>query len=240
MSLIIDFIIIAAAVAAIYLGIVRGFIKSVMHFVSLILALIAVVVFTGPVSEWVNERFVGERVSEITEDSLSGIVDAGVEKLQLEKVFEDRPDALLNVTERFSVDIDDLVSYYSDFLTDLAESAAIDELAAKLADPTAAALSTVAAAIVIFIVALLALKLITFILDLIFRLPVLNKLNTFLGFLFGIGSALITAWIISNMATGLIFALESINGDIFNHSVIDGSVILRFFYNNSLILFNLS
>lgn len=237
MSLIIDLLIIIAAVAAIYLGIVRGFIKSVMHFASLILALIAVFVFTAPVSNWLNETFIEERVSSITEESLTGIVDAGVEHLKLQKVLEDRPDALVDVTERFSVDIDELVSYYSEFLIDLAESIAIDELAIKLADPTAAALSSVLAAIAVFAAAMIVLKLLTWILDMICRLPVLNKLNTFLGFLFGVGSALVTSWVIANMSVGLITAMESINGDIFNQSVIESSIILRFFYNNSLILF---
>ena len=41
MSLIIDLIIIAAAVASIYLGLQRGFIKSVMNFLSLLIAIAA-------------------------------------------------------------------------------------------------------------------------------------------------------------------------------------------------------
>ncbi len=237
MSLIIDALIIVAAIAAVYLGIQRGFVKSIMHFASLILALIAVFVFTEPVKVWLNDNFIGDRVSSITEESLNGIVDAGVEHLKLEKVIEDRPDALLDVTERFSVDIEDFVSYYREFLIDLTESIAIDELAEKLADPTAAALSTVLAAIIVFVVAMVALKLITWLLDLICRLPVLDKLNTFLGFLFGVASAVVTSLVISNMAVGLISALESVNGDIFNMGVIEGSIILRFLHDNSLIFF---
>ncbi len=237
MSLIIDFLIIAVAGAAIYLGIARGFIKSVTHFLSLIVAVVAVFVFTVPVSDWLNDKFVEDQVSTITEDSLNGIVDAGVERLQLEKVFNDRPDALINVTERFSVDIEELVSYYTEFLSSLAESAAIDELAEKLAGPTAAALSTALSAIAVFVAAMIVMKLISFILDLIFRLPVLKRLNKFLGFLFGVCSAAVSVLVIANLAVGLIFALEAINGDIFNQSVVDNSFILSYLYDNSLIIF---
>lgn len=237
MSLIIDLIIIAAAAAAIYLGVSKGFIKSVMQFASLLAALIAVFAFTAPVSDLLYDTFVEQKVSGITEEALMGIISAGEEKLQLDKIIADRPEALSEITERFSVNLDDIVSYYSENLRSLTQPDAVDKLAGSIAEPTARAISSVAAAILIFVTTLLVLALVTFILDAICRLPVLKRLNTFLGFFFGLGSAVVTAWVIANVSVGLISALEAINGDLFNQSVIDGSFILRFFYNNSLILF---
>ena len=85
--------------------------------------------------------------------------------------------------------------------------------------------------------ALIALKLITFILDLICRLPVLATLNSLLGFVFGLANALIGAWVITNLAVGLTHALNAVKPDIFNQSVIDGSIIVKFFCDQSLVFF---
>ena len=237
MSLIIDLIIILAAIAAVYLGISRGFVRSVMHFSSLILALIAVFIFTNPVSSWLNQSFIKSGVSDIIEDSLSGIVTAGENHFELSKIFSDRPKALDEIAERFDVDLDALEKFYTDTLTGSSENDALGALSEEIAYPTSKAISNVLAVIIVFIAALLILKFITFIIDRICRLPVLNKLNKFLGFLFGIASAVITAWVIANVSVGVISAFESINENVFNQSVIDGSVILQFFYKNSLIFF---
>ncbi|MBQ8510741.1 MAG: CvpA family protein [Clostridia bacterium] len=237
MSFIIDIIIILTAVAAVYLGIIRGFVKSVMGFISLLLAIVAAYIFTGPVSGWINEKLVGDWVSGIVDESLTGIVSAGTEQLDLSKLLADRPEALESIAGQFGYTLDDIDEYYGESLSGMMDGEALSELSKHIADPTAEAISTVAAAIGVFLAALLVLKLITFIFDMICRLPILDTLNTLLGLLFGIGSAVVLAWVISNLAVGALSALNAIDAAMFNQSVIENSIVLRFFYNNSLILF---
>ena len=83
MSLVIDIIIILAAVASVYGGIVRGFVKSASGFVSLILALAAAYMFASPAAEWLDRNVVSERVGAIVSDSITSIVSAGEQKLAL-------------------------------------------------------------------------------------------------------------------------------------------------------------
>ena len=59
MSLFIDIFIIIAAIAAIYSGISRGFVKSVMGFVSLILAIAAAFIFTPQLADFYNVNVPG-------------------------------------------------------------------------------------------------------------------------------------------------------------------------------------
>ncbi len=236
MSLVFDFIIILAAVFSIYLGISRGFVRSIMHFASLILALIAVFVFTTPLSELLYDSVISKSVSNITESSLTDIIGTGVAKLEISNVLEDRPEALTDLTTRFFTSIDEVTEYYNNFLKSLSEPDAINKISEMIATPTAKAISTVIAAIILFVGSLLILKIITFILDLIVKLPVLDKLNKFLGMLFGVASALITSIVIANISVGLINSLESINSELFNDSVISGSIVLRFFFNSGLII----
>ena len=236
MSLFLDILIIITAVAAIWSGISRGFVRSVMGFVSLILAVAAAFVFTPKVAAIYNEKFVSGWVGSIVETSLDELVTAGGQRLELSKIFEDKPEALRSVAERFGIDLDEIESYYLEIQPEN-DSEAIKDLSGQIASPTAAAISSVLAALSIFLAALIALKLITFILDLICRLPVLATLNSLLGFVFGLANALIGAWAIANLAVGLMHALNAVKPEIFNQSVIDGSIIVKFFCDQSLIFF---
>ncbi len=237
MSFVIDLIIIAVAVTAVWHGIAKGFVKSGMRFASIIIALICVFSFTSPVSAWLEDTFVKQRVSAVTEDTLGSIVNAGAERLDIDEVLSDRPEALSNFAERFKFDISDIEDYYNDFLTDLTQSDALRALSEKIAAPTASAISTVCAAIIVFLAAIIVCFIAAWLLDLLCRLPVLKQLNKALGGLFGVGSALLCSWAIANISVGLINALETIRPDVFNETVITGSFILKFFVDNSLILF---
>lgn len=237
MSLVIDLIIIICAVFAIYLGIVKGFVRSVMQFLSIILAIIAVMILTNPVAGWLSDAFVSDKVTAVTEDSLEGIVGKTEEIFDLDRLLGDSLEILTDITDRFGVELDSVIDNAEGSLTKLTEKEALGELSRQIAEPTADAISTVLAAILVFIVSLLALALVTYILDLVCRLPVLKKLNTVLGFLFGVGSALMTTVVLSNIAVGLITSFEAVNSTVFSEAVIDGSLILRFFITNNLIFF---
>ncbi len=236
MSLIIDIIMLLAAAAAIIRGASRGFLKSVMHFASLIIAIICVITFTQPLSQWFGEKFINTSIMQIAEDSLNSIVNAGTENFSIDKIFSDRPEALVSLSEKFSCNLDELSEYYSETLKSLSPGDAIKELSQKIVAATTSSIGNILAAIIIFIAVMLICKLVTYILDLIFCLPVLKQLNRFLGLLFGIVSALVTTWLIANAAVGLINAFSAIRSDIFNESVISNSFILNFFFNNNLIL----
>lgn len=236
MSLIIDLILILVAAGAVYLGVSRGFIRSVMHFSSLIIAIGAVYFLTQPLSLWINENFIGGKISAEVESSISSIVSAGEEKLQLDMVLSERPEALTKIADRFSINLDEIEQYYSDVLSSLADSIAIESISEKIASPTANAISNIIAAVIIFIAVLIILKLIVFLLELLCHIPVLKRLNKFLGFIFGVASAFVSLFIVANLSVGLIHALEAVNGSLFNQAVIDGSFVLRFLYSCNLIL----
>ena len=74
--------------------------------------------------------------------------------------------------------------------------------------------------------------LLTWILDLIFQLPVLKTANTFFGLIFGILAAILLAWVLSAMSVTLVRAMASVAPEYFSESVIENSVVLRFFSNN--------
>lgn len=237
MSFIFDLILIVVAAAAVYRGISKGFIKSAMHFASLILAIVCVFIFTAPVAAWLEDGFIKNGVSQITKESLDSIVNAGTEQFDIDEVLADRPESLSEFADRFDFDIGDIEEYYNEFLANLTRSDALEALSEKIAAPTASALSTVAAAVIIFVAVLIVCAIVTYVLDLLCRLPVLKQLNKLLGALFGVASAFVSAWAIANICVGLVYALNTIRGDIFNEAAITGSFILKLFVDFGLILF---
>ena len=71
------------------------------------------------------------------------------------------------------------------------------------------------------------LKLLVFLIDLIFKLPVLNSTNKTLGLLFGVGEALVLAVLISSVSAAVITALGSVDPEVFGASVVERSYIMK-------------
>ena len=228
MSLVIDILLIAVAVLCIWLGCVRGFIKSVMSFGSLLIALLITLSFHDPLAGFINDRFVEPAVTNGIRTGISDMIQAGTKQLDLKEMVANTPEAFRSILERFNCDPEGLAEYYDKELDHLGEEEALDGLSKKIGAPTAAGISKIIAIVALFIVSYLILKLITMLLDLIFKLPILKTLNTFFGAVFGVLSALLTVWILSNVILGLIGPLGSLNPGLFNQSTVDNSILLKY------------
>ena len=147
-------------------------------------------------------------------------------------MFTDMPDAFKQILDRYNVD-DSQLSESIPPSSEAPESA-VDSLASAIAEPVAYAISSVSAFLLIFIASVAVLKLLTWLLDLLFQLPVLKTANTMLGLLVGVVIALFWAWILCPLSIVFIRAMASISPDLFNESVIEHSVILSFFEDNKI------
>ena len=88
--------------------------------------------------------------------------------------------------------------------------------------------------LLIFFASVVVLRLLTWLLDMLFQLPVLKTANTMLGLLVGVVIALFWAWVLCPLSITFIRAMASISPELFNESVIDNSVILSFFADNKI------
>lgn len=232
MSLVFDVIILAVCVISIVLGAKRGFIKSVMGICTLVAALCLSYAFTPTVSEYIRNTDAMGNISESIGDTIKSLSRTDDGGYDLEKMFSDMPDAFRQILERYNAD-DSVLAETLPPETSASESA-VDALANAIAEPVARAISNVAAFLLIFIASVAVLKLLTWLLDLLFQLPVLKTANTMLGLLIGVVIALFWAWILCPLSVTLIRAMSSISPDLFNESVIENSVILSFFADNKI------
>ena len=90
----------------------------------------------------------------------------------------------------------------------------------------------VLAFIILLIVAGIAIGIISVVLDLIAKLPVLNQVNHVAGFAVGIALGIVLLWIVS---LGLYFIMSvQATGEL--QAMIEDSLIVPIFYNNNLLL----
>ena len=227
MNLILDGVVLCVAILAIIFGTKRGFIRSVMGVCTLIAALFVAYAFSPPLAAYIESRPFIHSVSESITDTIKSLSANTEGTYDLEKLFADMPDAFTQIVDRYKADPEELKQNVVPSAD--AESVAVDALADMIADPVVSAIAGVLAFLALFVAAVIALKLFTLILDLIFRLPVLKSANSMLGFLFGVIAAAVWAWVLSSLAVPFVGAMSSISPDLFRESVVENTVIIKFF-----------
>ena len=137
------------------------------------------------------------------------------------------PDAFRQIIDRYDADEERLTDALPD--EPEAEEEDVHLLSELIAEPVARAISGVLAFLALFVGSVIVLKLLTWILDLIFQLPVLKTANSMLGFLFGVLSALLWAWVLSSLSVTLAKAMFSISPELFPEDLVEKTILVKLF-----------
>lgn len=227
MSLIFDGVILFAVIIAIILGVKRGFVKSIMGVGTLIAALFVAFAFTPTVSPYIENTALIQEIGDSITETIQSLSKSGEETYDLSKLFGDMPESFRQILERYGADAGELSAAVNPKPD--ANASHVDDLAAMIADPVAGAIAGVLAFLGLFVATVIVLKILTCILDLVFQLPVLKTANTLLGLLLGVICALVWAWVLSSLSVIFINAMSSISPEVFSPTLIDNTVILKFF-----------
>ena len=163
---------------------------------TLVAALFLAYAFTPAVSQYIHDSEWIENVSDSIGDTIKSLSRNDEGTFNLEKMFQDMPDAFQQIIDRYNADERTLSQTAP--VHPQAEESAVDTLSEMIAAPVVNVISDILAFLLIFIASVIVLKLLTWILDLIFQLPVLKTANTFLGLLVGVVIALVWAWVLSS------------------------------------------
>ncbi len=231
MNFIFDGILLTVSVAAVFFGAKRGFIKSIMGICTLIAALFVAFAFTPTVAEYIEDVPAVREISEGITETIQSLTKNDGPTYDLQRLFGDMPDSFKQILDRYGADVSKLAAAVTPHPE--ADITAVDQLADMIASPVVDAITGVLAFLLLFIAAVIALKLVTWILDLIFQLPVLKTANTMLGFVVGIFSALVWVWILSALSVIFIRAMSSVSPAYFNETLIENTVILKFFADDN-------
>lgn len=221
MNLIIDIILVAIIVIYFISGWRKGFIRTAMSLASFILAGVGAYCFYPIPSDLMYDNVFLPKISRMIETAISSISEG----ITLDKLLTDKPELFTNIVEKYSD-----MGKVEEFIQSGAERTLTD-LCDFIASPVARTISDVLGFIIAFIVLLIALKIVTFIIDKIFRLPVLNAANKTLGMLLGLLLGLLTAWLIASVIGGSVTALHTAFPDAVSETLVEDSAVLKFFCN---------
>ena len=217
-----DVILLIIAAICMIGGYRKGFIRSVMNLVTAAVSFLAAYALTPKLAEYISDKFIMNMISGDIKDTLDSLTS--VNGGDLAKLFADMPEALSNMLARYNCDAS---------IATAADTS--DGLARVIASPAVNMISTAIAFLIIFIVAVIVMKILTLILDSVFKLPLLNGANKMLGLVFGAVTAIIIIWAVSVFGGSLISALGSVAPEYFGDKVIEDSMVLQFFHKFNII-----
>ncbi len=236
MTLAIDAVLIFAAVFCMWAGTRRGFVRSVMGLVSALVSAFTAYAFTPSVAGWIAEKFFAGRISGSIEETIRSIsLDTATDFFDLDRILSDLPDSFTRLMSRYHVDL----SYVSEVMRGItrADETSVHNLAERIASPTVTVLSSVIAFAALFAVAFLVMSLITALLDLIFRMPVLNSANMFFGFLAGLAEAVVFVSVLAVLFDRGVRYLGAYDPTFFGDEAVDNTILCNFILKHNILSF---
>lgn len=210
----------------------RGFVKSIMRLLSGIISVLAAYAFTPALSNILYDKFAIDWISSsIEKDILSNTESGGVFNLQ--GLLGSIPEWFDQIITRYGADKDKLTAIFGNINTGQGED--VSALSRYIADPVAGTLSSVAAFIIIFTAVFALLGFVTFLLDAVFHLPLLQETNKALGLLFGVLEALLILSLFGELLSELTVSLGAVNGELFGERAVESSLLLRFLSEHNIL-----
>jgi len=233
MSVALDVIILIVALTVIVADTKKGFVKSFMGLISTAVAMLLAYAFTPWLSAVFRGRLVLEDIATGISSTLKSLTASEDGTFNLEKLFSS--ETYFEIAQRYGAKTEELKEVISGKTA--ADAETVDSLSDLIAAPAATLISNALAFLVIFIGFLLLLRLLTYLMDLVFSLPVLHTANTALGFVFGFLSAFLLVWGLSVASAYLITALGTVDEARFGKDIIEGTYVVRFFSENHFLGF---
>ena len=216
MSLAIDAIILLSAVIIIWRGAGRGLVKSVMGLVTSVVSFIVAYAYTPVLADIVRDKYLSEPITNGIFETLKSLAfDTNTDLYNLDRLAVDMPEPFTSITEKIKG------------ITGCGENT-VRAFAEEIAKPTSQIIANCASFIVIFLAAFIVLSLLTAVLNLIFKLPVLSQANSVLGMAFGAVEAVLFAFVLATVLASLVSSLGSIDPSLFGKDVVEDTRICRY------------
>lgn len=227
MSLAIDIILAVIIILPVILGIKRGFVKTVMGLVSVLIAICASYILTPYLSPLCRDKIVEPYIRTPVESQIESMLDASGETFDTESLenLSEIPDVVKNICDTFGIDIQDIKSN-EEIDKQSPDQSISDHITELILSRTA----YIIAFISVFIAAAIVLRIITIILCAICKMPILNSINRIAGAVFGFCFGGISAFVIAKLLILLLPTLVSVNPELFGGAA-EQSVLLKLIGN---------
>ncbi len=223
LPLILDLVLLLFISITIYRCYKKGFIHVIFVTFRKVFALIIAYFGASKLGVILKDRFI---MAPLKAKIGSMVENAVKEKGESVETFIDSiPSIFHQIAGFFNVDFDKIAE--NAMQTD---AAATESFVTAIADKASGIAGTILGFIILFIVAWFGLMIIFWIVDRIFELPILNRINRLLGLTCGVISSFFTAWIVSYVLVFIVgfFATYSTTVAVFD---LQHTYLIKFFYN---------
>jgi len=235
MKAVLDIIILCVIILCVYLGYRKGFVKTVMSFLSFIIAFAAAKKFGPPLSSYLYSGWIKPNFVAAAADRIEKFLSPNINLSALVQV-PDPPENFVGMLKGYGVSVPDVGKWINE-----AASAGVPDIkkhvAANLAEPVAIGISDFLAFAVVFAAVLIALKIITALINKAVKLPGLNMMNKIGGTLLGGAYGMALSYIFALL---VYYALPYIAANTplgISRAVIDETIFFNWFLNNTFFNF---
>lgn len=230
-SLIFDVVIVVICLFIIIKNAVRGFIKSFMALAKTVLALLIAYLFNFPIAKLLSGLlFDGLSQKWVKNLLLATQTENG--DYAVYQIFDGIPDWFIKVTTNVGINSEIVETYFVQEKN--APIEVVDTISVDLGNALSLLISTVIAFIILFIITEILLIILEKLLGRIGKLPFLRLINITLGAAIGAIFSVIIAWLISLLIVQVFKFGANYYPQIFDHAIIEKSVIVRFFEEHNL------
>jgi uncharacterized membrane protein required for colicin V production len=193
-----DIVIAVIVLVSAIVGRKRGFVKTAFGLLSFVCAIVLSYFFGSYAGDYIKTTSVYEDLSRKATLSISEYIDktaeAELEKLQIrdEEMSESE---IVKTLERLGLETDSFYDRYEDAIKEGTENAK-EKFAQNAATKVMECLANALGVLVTFVLSLVALKILGFLVDRLFRLPVLNGINRLGGFIVGLVLGIFSVYIL--------------------------------------------
>lgn len=231
MAWIIDIIVIAIACITVLAAYRRGFVRTVVQIAGVVISAAAASALSVIIASFVFSSFIApyttQKIVEAIPSDISGSAESSVQFV--EQAFETMPDFLSEYINSQIGDPAQIAGHIQYSIDEGAQKAAesVVEYAVK---PVVTSIIEALAFIILFALFMVIVRMLARFLKGIDHIPVIGKLNNFLGAVLGVLKASLIIYIIALFAD--MFVIFTGNGnDILNTDIINSTYIFSIFYN---------
>lgn len=224
----VDAVLVILFAVCVIMGIRNGFIKTILTFAAVALALVAAVMLSRSLAPVVYDKYVDERAYNSIHARLTDSVDSTLALTRQQVMEAVMPQTVMDVAGSMGVDAAGMIESIGDF------DGSVDKASRGLTDAVVKPVFTAAIKAALFIAGFLVcfalLKLIVFLIDRFARLPVVKTVNKTMGALLGALAGLGVLWFLSKalvIAGGLL-------ADTVVEEAINSSYIISFLTSGEL------
>ena len=232
MAIIIDILLLLIVFLSVFIGVKRGFIKSVKGIVALILAVIAANSLSPYLASYFKENLFEEAIRSNVERQFDQIVTIDSDTGEYDGIGEmiDRmPSEFSALLSRFHIDPDNFKSFYEDTAKKQGDNIR-QQVINYVVDPIVSSISSALAYAVVFLLTIVVVLILAMVLNLVCKLPLLSQANRILGLIAGIISGLLYAWVAAIVISTAWPYLGVLNPTLFPGNALEHSFVFGLLY----------